>query len=117
MELNMRIIFIIYTELLSSTVFSYERQIHFKTGNGQSSTNVISCGVQKGEDKYVAVKMSPAAETEICHGLEHDWLLGKHYDDGYYYAEKQKVVEKFKPPYSVNYLNIYLLIIMYSFAL
>ncbi|XP_060565153.1 uncharacterized protein LOC132724329 [Ruditapes philippinarum] len=51
--------------------------------------------------------MSPAAESEICHGLEHDWLLGKHYDDGYYYAEKQKVVEKFKPPYSIIQNDLY----------
>jgi hypothetical protein len=107
MGLNLRIIFVISTELLSSTVFAYERQIQFRTGNGQSGTNVISCGVRKGENKYVAVKMPLAAESEICHGLEHDWLLGKHYDDDYYYAEKQKYVEKFKPPLSVNYLNIY----------
>jgi hypothetical protein len=116
MELYLVIIFVFNTELLSSTVFAYERQIQFRTGNGQSSTNVISCSVQKGENKYVAVKMPLAAESEICHGLEHEWLNGKRYDDGFYYAEKQKVVEKFKPPLSVNNLNIYSLVIMYPFA-
>jgi hypothetical protein len=114
MELNLWIIFVIYIELLSSTVFAYERQIQFRTVNGQSSSNGISCGLRKGENKYVAVKMPLADESEICHGLEHEWLHGKQYDDGYYYAEKQKVVEKFKPPLSVNDLNIYLLIIIIS---
>ncbi|XP_060589141.1 uncharacterized protein LOC132744447 [Ruditapes philippinarum] len=103
MEIKKGIIILMYAEVLSSNVFAIERHIQYRRGHGQDSTNDIKCGAQKVENKYAAVKIPLDDESEICHGLERDWLLDKRYDDGYHYIEKKKVVEIFKPPIQVNY--------------
>jgi hypothetical protein len=107
MEIKKGIIILMYAEVLSSNVFAIERHIQYRRGHGQDSTNDIKCGAQKVENKYAAVKIPLDDESEICHGLERDWLLDKRYDDGYHYIEKEKVVEIFKPPIQVIYSNIF----------
>jgi hypothetical protein len=115
MEIKKGIIFVMYSKLLSATVFAHERHIQYRTEHGKVNTNDIKCGAQKGENKYVAAKISIGNESEICHGLERDWLLGKRYDDGYHYIEKEKVVEKFKPPISVIHSYIFSLLSFHLF--
>jgi hypothetical protein len=107
MEINLGIIFVIYTELLSSAVSVNVKQIRYSKGNGQFSMKSKNCGVRIAENKYVAGKMPLGNESEICYGLERDWLLDKRYDDGYFYIEKENVVEIFKPPIPVNIKAIF----------
>jgi hypothetical protein len=107
MEIKLGIIFVIYTELLSSAVSANVKHIRYSKRNGQFSTKRKSCGVRIADNKYVAGKMPLGNESEICHGLERDWLLDKRYDDGYFYMEKEKVVEIFKLPIPVNIIAIF----------
>jgi hypothetical protein len=107
MEIRLKITFFIYTGLLSSAVCANIRHIRYRTGNRQFSTEDKDCCVRKDENEYKAVKIPLGNESEICYGLERDWLLDKRYDDGYFYIEKEKVVEIFKPPIPVIYNNIY----------
>jgi hypothetical protein len=107
MEIKLKIIFVIYTGLLSSAVCHHIRHIQYRQGNKQFSTKHKDCCLRFDENEYKAVKISLGNESEICYGLDHEWLFDKHYDDGYYYIEKEKVVEIFKPPISVIFNNIY----------
>jgi hypothetical protein len=107
MEIKLMIIFVFYTGLFCSAVCHRIRHIQYSPGNRQFSTKDKDCCVRFDENEYKAVKIPLGNESKICYGLDRDWLLDKHYDDGYYYIEKEKVVEIFKPPIPVIYSNIY----------
>jgi hypothetical protein len=107
METKLKLIFVIHTGLLCSVVCLRIRQIQYKPGNRQFSSEGKDCCFRKFENKYKAVKIPLGNESEICYGLDRDWLLDKHYDDGYYYIEKEKVVDIFQPPIPVFHNNIY----------
>ena len=95
----------IYVNYLSQNVFSHVHNVQYKRTFGKINKNDIRCGVQKNENRIVAVKMVQSDENNICVGLERDWLLNKAFETGYDYIEKSKVLDIFNPPIEVSYSN------------
>ena len=96
---------ILYIDFLSQSVFSHVHNVHnvqYKRTFGNINKNDILCGVQKNENRIVAVKMVQSDENNICVGLERDWLLNKAFETGYDYIEKSEVLDIFNPPVAVS---------------